>query len=133
MKMLSKIDNYMVGIFNKREKIDINQYITKYETIWAIIFFLNIEDAFVSLVAVRNLGINEINPIMNNILLSSPPGFVIVKMIMVCILFLFVYNYLSCFDKIHKATCWYMIIFFALVNINNLVHVMLRYMVTFSG
>ncbi len=76
--MLSKIDNYLLNKFGKREKMDINQYIIKYKTILAIIFFLNIEDAFVTLVAVRNLGTHELNPIMNA-LLSSPPGFIIVK------------------------------------------------------
>lgn len=131
MEMLSKIDNYIVGIFSKKEKMDINQYIIKYKTIWAIIFILNIEDVFVTLVAIKNLGINEINPIMN-ILLSSPPGFVIVKMTLLCVLFLFVYTYLSHFDKIHYISCWYMIIFFTLIDINNLAHVVLRYMITFS-
>ena len=130
--MLTKIENYMLNKFGKREKMGINQYITKYSTIWAIIFFLNIEDAFVTLVAVQNLGTREINPIMNT-LLSSPPGFVVIKMILVCILFFVVYSYLSHFDNIHKISCWYTIIFFTLVDINNLVHVMVPYMTTFSG
>jgi hypothetical protein len=130
--MLTKIDNYIVGKFDKREKMDINQYIVKYNTIWAIIFFLNIEDAFVTLVAVRNSGANEMNPIMNT-LLSSPPGFIIAKMVLVCVLFSFVYTYLSRFDKIHNVSCWYIIIFFTLVDINNLVHVMVPYMAAFSG
>lgn len=125
--MLTKIDNYLLNKFGKREKMDINQYIIKYNTIWAIIFFLNIEDAFVTLMAVRNLGIPELNPIMN-ILLSNPPGFIIVKMTLLCVLFSVVYNYLSRFEKIHDISCWYIIIFFMLVDINNLVHVIVPYM-----
>lgn len=127
MKILSRIDNYIVGKLGKREKMDINRYITEYKTIWAIIFFLNIEDAFVTLVAIQNLGTYEMNPIMNT-LLSIPPGFIIVKMIMVCVLFSFIYNYLSCFDNVHKISYWYIIIFFTFIDINNLVHVMVPYM-----
>ena len=68
-----------------------------------------------------------------NILLSNPPGFIIVKMALVCVLFMFVYTYLSRFDKIHDVSCWYIIIFFTLVDINNLVGVMVPYVTTFSG
>lgn len=131
MEMLSNIDNYLLNKFGKREKMDINQYITKYKTIWAIIFVLNLEDAFATLMAIRNSGIHEINPIMNT-LLSSPPGFIVVKMTLVCVLFMFVYTYLSRFDKIHDISCWYIVIFFTLIDINNLVSVMVPYMTTFS-
>lgn len=129
--MLSNIENYLLNKFGKREKVDINQYITKYKTIWTIIFVLNLEDAFVTLMAIQNSGIHEINPIMNT-LLSSPPGFIVVKMTLVCVLFMFVYKYLSRFDKIHDVSYWYIVIFFTLIDINNLVSVMVPYMTTFS-
>lgn len=132
MEMLSNIDNYLLNKFDKREKMDINQYIIKYKTIWAIIFFLNIEDAFVTLVAVRNLGTRELNPIMNT-LLSSPPGFIIVKMVLLCILFAIVYTYLSRFDKVHMVSCWYIIILFMLIDINNVAHMILKYIILFGG
>jgi len=132
MKILSKIDNYLLDKFGKREKMDINQYIIKYKTVWAIIFVLNLEDAFVTLMAIRDSGTHEMNPIMNA-LLSSPPGFIIVKMILVCVLFMFVYTYLSRFDKIHNVSCLYIIIFFALIDISNVAHVMLQYMMSFGG
>ena len=110
--------------------MDISQYITKYKTMWTIIFFLNIEDAFVTLKAIQNSGVHELNPIMN-ILLSSPPGFIIVKMTLVCVLFFTIYS-LSHFDKVHNISYWYIIIFFTLIDINNLVNLMVPYMATFS-
>lgn len=120
--MLTKIDNYLLKKFGRREKIDINSYIIKYKTVWAIIFVLNLMDAFATLMAIRNSETHEINPIMN-ILLSSLPGFIIVKMTLVCVLFMIVYNYLSQFGRVHDISCWYIIIFFMLIDINNLVHV----------
>lgn len=129
--MLKKIESYIVRKFGKREKMDINQFITKYKTIWAIIFFLNIEDAFVTLVAIRNSGVHELNPIMN-VLLSSPPSFIIAKMALVCILVFVIYSLSHFGNKVHNISCWYLIIFFTLIDINNLVNVMVPYMVTFS-
>ena len=120
--MFAKIDNYLLKKFGKREKMNINDYICRYKTVWAIIFVLNLMDAFATLMAIRNSETHEINPIMN-ILLSSLPGFIIVKMTLVCVLFMIVYNYLSQFGRVHDISCWYIIIFFMLIDINNLVHV----------
>ena len=108
--MLAKIDNYLLKKFGKREKMHINDYIVKYKTVWAIIFVLNLMDSFATLVAIRNPVTHEINPIMK-ILLSSPPGFIIIKMILVCVLFIIIYDHLSQFGRIHNMSCWYIIIF----------------------
>ena len=120
--MFAKIDNYLLGKFGRKEKMDINSYIVKYKTVWAVIFVLNIVDAFATLVAIRNPATHETNPIMK-ILLYSPPGFIIIKMILVCVLFMVVYNYLSQFGRVHNISCWYIIIFFMLIDINNLTHI----------
>lgn len=101
---------------------NILNYTSKNIGIWITVFVLNMIDAFLTIKSLNNPNNHELNPIMNILIQTHPLMLVAGKVVVIAILVYIVYKYISIFPKIHDVSCYYLVIFFFLIDINNLVY-----------
>ena len=124
---LKRVDNYVttkLRLDKPSQKVSFGKYLEEHWKIWASVYILNLIDAILTLWALGLQGgqLYELNKLMG-MLLPHPLIFIGFKMVMVTVLLIFGYIFLSRYPTVHHIMSIYLFMFFFLIDINNVLHI----------